>query len=202
MEIDPGKLNTRDMYQWMIQTIIPRPIAWVSTLSPGGVKNLAPFSFFAGICARPPTLMFCPVNDRFGNPKDTLRNMEATGEAVVHIVSHKVGAAMNDSAASLPPEVSEFEKFRIAEKPALKVKPPRVAEALVAYECVLDRIVRISEGPAGGNAVFCRIVHLHVADEVIGLDGLVDPVKLDPLGRLSGDYYTRLGERFTLERPE
>ena len=202
MEIDPESLNTRDMYGWMIQTIIPRPIAWVSTVSAAGVTNLAPFSFFAGVCARPPTLMFCPVNDRFGNRKDTLRNIEETREAVIHIVSFPLVSQMNDSAASLPAEISEFEKFGIAHLPSTKVKPPRVAGARVAYECTLDRVVRISEGPAGGNAVFCRILHAHIDDSVLNADGQVDPAKLDPVARLSGDFYTRLGEPFSVERPE
>ena len=202
MEFDPESLNTRDMYGWMVQSIIPRPIAWVSTVSAAGITNLAPFSFFAGICARPPTIMFCPANDRFGRKKHTLRNVEETGQAVVHIVSQSLIGAMNHSAASLPDGVSEFDHFQIPTVPAVKVKPPRVAGAKVAYECTIDRIVRISEGPVGGNAVFCRIVHVHIDDGILGPDGRIDPMKLDPVARLGGDYYARLSEPFALERPE
>jgi flavin reductase (DIM6/NTAB) family NADH-FMN oxidoreductase RutF len=202
MEIDPDDINTRDMYGWMINTIIPRPIAWVSTISVSGVANLAPFSFFAGVCARPPTVMFCPVNDRFGKPKDTLRNIEAVGEMVIHIVPGKLAQMMNDTSASLPPEIGEFERFNVPRVLSRKVKPPRIDGAPVAYECKLDRVVRLSEGPAGGNAVFCRIVHVHISDQILGSNGLPDPQKLDPVARLGGELYTRLGEIFRLDRPD
>ena len=111
MELDPDHLNTRTMYEWMIHSILPRPIAWVSTVSVSGVPNLAPFSFFQGVCARPPTLMFCPVNHRDGSPKDTLRNIEATGEFVVNTVSAADAEAMNATSAMLPFAESEFERF-------------------------------------------------------------------------------------------
>lgn len=201
MQVDPEQLNTRDMYQWMIQTIIPRPIAWVSTVSAEGVTNLAPFSFFQGVCARPPTLMFCPANDRFGNPKDTLRNLEATREFVVNLVPSALVESMNATAASLPHGESEFARFDVPAEPSARVRPPRVAGSPVAFECVLDRIVRISEGPAGGNAVFGRIVHFHVADAVLGPDRRPDPQKLDLVARGGGDLYVRWGETFRLDRP-
>lgn len=185
----------------MIATIIPRPIAWVSTVSTAGVTNLAPFSFFAGVCARPPTLMFCPVNDRFGNPKDTLRNLEATGEFVVNLVPSPLAETMNQTAATLPHGESEFVRFAVAAVPSVAVKPPRVAGSPIAYECRLDRIVRISEGPVGGNAVFGRIVQLHVADAALDAAGHPDPAKLDLVARVGGDAYLRGGELFRLERP-
>lgn len=202
MQIDPDQLNTRDMYQWMIHTIIPRPIAWVSTISPDGITNLAPFSFFQGVCARPPTLMICPVNDRFGNPKDTLRNIEATREFVVNLVPYALAEAMNATAASLPYGESEFDRFGVPAEPSVRVKPPRVAGSPVSFECVLDRIVRISEGPAGGNAVFGRIVHFQVSDAVLGPDRRPDPHQLDLVARGGGDVYVRWGETFRLDRPD
>jgi flavin reductase (DIM6/NTAB) family NADH-FMN oxidoreductase RutF len=202
MFIDPQQLNTRDIYTWMTHTIIPRPIAWVSTLSSTGVSNLAPFSFFNAVCARPPTLMFCPVNDRYGRPKDTLRNIEATGEFVVNLAPWNLASMLNDTAASLPPDVSEFERFGVKSLPSSKVKPPRVAEVRVAYECTLDRIVRISEGAVGGNVVFGTVVALHVADEILGPDGWPVAEKLDPLARLGGNEYSRLGESLSLARPD
>jgi flavin reductase (DIM6/NTAB) family NADH-FMN oxidoreductase RutF len=127
MELDPDQQNTRTMYEWMIHSILPRPIAWVSTLSSSGVANLAPFSFFQGVCARPPTLMFCPVNHRDGSPKDTLRNLEATGEFVVNTVSAADAEAMNATSATLPHDHSEFERFGVVAAASVKVRPPRVA---------------------------------------------------------------------------
>lgn len=202
MQLDPDALNARTMYGWMISTIIPRPIAWVSTVSTGGATNLAPFSFFAGVCARPPTLMFCPANDRFGRRKDTLVNLEATGEFVVNLVPHRLSQAMSNTAATLPHGESEFERFGIRSLPSARVKPPRVAESPVSFECRLDQIVRFGEGPIAGNAVFGRIVQLHVADDVIGADGFADPRKLDLIGRCGGDDYARLSELFSILRPD
>jgi len=201
MELDPDTLNTRTMYEWMIHSILPRPIAWVSTLSSSGVANLAPFSFFQGVCARPPTLMFCPVNHRDGSPKDTLRNLEATGEFVVGTVSAVDAEAMNATSALLGSEESEFERFQVATAPSVKVRPPRVASASVAFECRLDRVIRVSEGPAGGNLVLGRIVWMHVADGVIGSSGYPDPDRLDLVGRMGGTDYLRTRDRFSLDRP-
>ena len=201
MELDPDTLNTRTMYEWMIHSILPRPIAWVSTLSSSGVANLAPFSFFQGVCARPPTLMFCPVNHRDGSPKDTLRNLEATCEFVVNTVSAADAEAMNATSAMLGFEESEFERFGVASAPSVKVSPPRVASAALAFECRLDRIIRVSEGPAGGNLVLGRIVWMHVADGVIGSSGYPDPDRLDLVGRMGGTDYLRTRDRFPLDRP-
>jgi flavin reductase (DIM6/NTAB) family NADH-FMN oxidoreductase RutF len=202
MEIDPAALNTRTMYEWMIHTILPRPIAWVSTISADGVTNLAPFSFFQGVCAKPPTLMFCPVNNRDGTPKDTLRNIEATGQFVVNLVSFAQAELMNATSASLPFGESEFALFGVGETPSVNIRPPRVTGAPAAFECELDRIVRISEGPAGGNAVFGRIVRLHVEDSVLGDNGRPDLAKLDLVGRAGGEWYVRTSDLFALSRPD
>ena len=201
MELDPDSLNTRTMYEWMIHSILPRPIAWVSTVSVSGVTNLAPFSFFQGVCARPPTLMFCPVNHRDGSSKDTLRNIEATGEFVVNTVSAADAEAMNATSAMLGFEESEFERFGLAAVPSVMVRPPRVASASVAFECRLDRIIRVSEGPAGGNIVLGRIVRMYVADAVIGANGYPDPDRLDLIGRMGGTEYLRTRDRFSIDRP-
>jgi flavin reductase (DIM6/NTAB) family NADH-FMN oxidoreductase RutF len=187
MQLDFSQLPAREAYQWMIATILPRPIAWVSTISAAGATNLAPFSFFQGVCASPPTLMFVPVNNRQGGRKDTIRNLEAVPECVVNLVSHDLAAAMNATAAALPHGESEFEAFGIASTPSTRVRPPRVAAAPVAFECTLDRIVLIGEGPLAANVVFARIVALHVRDDLLDDGGLPDPAKLDLIGRAGGD---------------
>lgn len=186
----------------MISTIVPRPIAWVSTISPDGVTNLAPFSFFQGVCANPPTLMFVPVNNRQGDPKDTIRNIEAVPEFAVNLVSHELGQAMSNTAALLPYGESEFSTFGIEPAVSEKIRPPRVAAAPVAYECILDRIVHIGEGPLAANVVFGRILALHMRDELLGDDGLPDTRKLDLIGRMGGDDYTTTRDTFTMERPD
>lgn len=201
MPLDFSTLSARDAYRWMIATIVPRPIAWVSTISPGGVTNLAPFSFFQGICANPPTLMFVPANNRLGQPKDTLRNIAAVPEFVVNLVSHALGQQMNLCAAPLPYGESEFTTFSVTPAASDKIRPPRVAAAPVAFECALDRIVNIGEGPLAAHVVFGRILTLHVRDELLGADGLPDTSKLDLIGRMGGDAYATTRDTFTMERP-
>lgn len=201
MRLDFTTLKSRDAYGWMISTILPRPIAWVSTISADGKTNLAPFSFFQGVTANPPTLMFVPVNTRDGTKKDTVRNIEAVPEFVVNLVPFALAEQMNASAAMLPYGESEFEKFGIASAPSERVRPPRVAAAPVAFECTLDRIILIGEGPLAANVVFGRILVAHVDDAVIGTEGLPDAAKLDLIGRLGGDGYARTTERFEMERP-
>jgi flavin reductase (DIM6/NTAB) family NADH-FMN oxidoreductase RutF len=202
MRLDFSALATRDAYQWMISTILPRPIAWVSTISPEGKTNLAPFSFFQGVTANPPTLMFVPVNNRQGIKKDTVRNIEAVPEFVVNLVSHRLAEQMNATAALLPYGESEFEKFGIAATPSAQVRPPRVAEAPVAFECRLHQIVHIGEGPLSANVVFGRILAAHIRDDVLGADGRPDARKLDLIGRLGGEDYTTTRDIFTIERPD
>ena len=202
MQLDFSSLSARDAYRWMISTIVPRPIAWVSTISPDGITNLAPYSFFQGVCANPPTLMFVPVNNRQGQPKDTIRNIEAVPEFAVNLVAHELGQAMSNTAAMLPYGESEFTTFGIESAASEKIRPPRVAAAPVAYECALDRIVHIGEGPLAANVVFGRILALHVRDELLGDDGLPDTRKLDLIGRMGGDDYTTTRDTFTMERPD
>lgn len=202
MLLDFSALLPRDAYIWMISTIVPRPIAWVSTISAEGKTNLAPFSFFQGVTSNPPTLMFCPVNDRAGNKKDTVRNIEQVPEFVVNLVPFALAEEMNRCSALLPYGESEFLAFGIESSASERVRPPRVAAAPVAFECTLDRFVHIGEGPLAANVVFGRILVAHVADAVIGADGKADPGKLDLIGRMGGETYSRTTERFDMKRPD
>ena len=201
MTLDFENLAPREIYPWLTSVINPRPIAWVSTLSAAGQTNLAPFSFFQGVCASPPTLLFTCVNDRSGRRKDTVLNAEQVPEFVVNVVPYALREPMNASSAPLPHDESEFERFNIATTPSQRVRPPRVAAAPVSFECRVERIVRIGEGPLAGNVVFGTVLCLHVSEAVLGADGQIDPRKLDTIGRLGGDYYCRTTELFTLKRP-
>jgi flavin reductase (DIM6/NTAB) family NADH-FMN oxidoreductase RutF len=201
MIIEFAKLPPREVYGWMTSTIAPRPIAWASTISADGRCNLAPFSFFQGITSNPPTLMFVPVNNRDGQPKDTVRNIQQVPEFVINVVSYALAEPMNATAASLPYGESEAEKFGIPMTPSMKVRPPRVTDAPVAFECTLDRIVNVGEGPLAAHVVFGRIQLVHVSDAVLGADGRIDPARLDLIGRLSGNLYCRTTNQFTVERP-
>jgi flavin reductase (DIM6/NTAB) family NADH-FMN oxidoreductase RutF len=202
MLLDFSVLRPRDAYAWMISTILPRPIAWVSTISQEGKTNLAPFSFFQGVTSNPPTLMFVPVNTRDGTKKDTVRNIEQVPEFVVNLVSFTLAEQMNATSALLPYGESEFDAFGVAATPSERVRPPRVTQAPVAFECTLDRFVHIGEGPLAANVVFGRIRLAHVADAVLASDGKPDPAKLDLIGRMGGETFTRTAERFDLKRPD
>jgi flavin reductase (DIM6/NTAB) family NADH-FMN oxidoreductase RutF len=202
MLLDFAQLPPREIYGWMTSAIAPRPIAWVSTISAAGRTNLAPFSFFQGVTSNPPTLMFVPVNNRHGEPKDTVRNIQQVPEFVVNIVSYALAEPMNATAATLPYGESEFEKFGIAPAASTRVKPPRVAAAPVAFECTLHQIVNLGEGPAAAHVIFGRIHLVHVSDAVLGADGRIDPAKIDLIGRMSGEIYCRTIERFTVARPK
>ena len=201
MLLDFTSLKPREAYAWMISTIMPRPIAWVSTVSLEGKTNLAPFSFFQGITSNPPTIMFVPVNTREGVKKDTVRNIEEVAEFVINVVPFALAEQMNASSAMLPYGESEFDAFGIESVPSERVRPPRVAGAPVAFECSLDRFVHIGEGPLAANVVFGRIEVVHVDDAVLGPNGKPDPGKLDLIGRMGGETFARTRERFDLKRP-
>ena len=200
MHFDPKELSVREIYTLMVQLITPRPIAWVSSLASTGVTNLAPYSFFNGVGANPPTVVFCPANQRDGSPKDSLRNVLATQEFVVNVVSSADAEIMNQSSANFSSEISEFESLGIDTIASVKVSPPRVASALAQFECRLLQHIELGTGPAGANVVIGEIVMLHVDDSIID-DGIIDPAQLDNVGRLGGKAFTRTTDRFELDRP-
>jgi flavin reductase (DIM6/NTAB) family NADH-FMN oxidoreductase RutF len=201
LTIDPETTAPRDVYRHMIACITPRPIAWVSTISARGITNLAPFSFFNGVGATPPTVVFSPVNRRDGSRKDTVLNVEATREFVVNIVSEPLAQKMNACSAEFPHETSEFERCGLTAIPSRRVRPPRVKESHVHLECVLWDIIRIGDGPLAANLVIGRIVLIEVNDAVLDERGEIDPSKLDTIGRMGGSLYARTRDRFAMERP-
>ncbi|MBC7544234.1 MAG: flavin reductase family protein [Candidatus Sericytochromatia bacterium] len=201
MYLDPNALSPQDAYKFMIGAIVPRPIAWVSSVSPEGVVNLAPFSFFTGICANPLTLCFAPMRRTDGTTKDTLNNITATREFVVNIVSEPLVEAMNRSSEQFPPDESEFAATGLTAVPSRIVTPPRVGESLVQFECQVHEIVTISEAPLGGSLVIGRVVALHV-DEAIYHNGRIDLAGLQPIGRCAGQTYVRTTDVFELARPD
>lgn len=200
MEIDPEKLELRDRYGLLISVIQPRPIAWVSTQGVDGTLNLAPFSFFTGITARPMSLCFAPVRNRQGKKKDTLVNVEETGQFVVNLATQALAEKVNQTSADYPYEVNEFEKTGLTPAPSVRVVPPRVQESPVNMECELIKVVTISEGLLGGNLVIGKVVYIHVADE-IWKEGRIHHKDLKAIGRLEGAWYTRVADNFEMPRP-
>ncbi|MDQ3983329.1 MAG: flavin reductase family protein [Actinomycetota bacterium] len=191
-EIDPARLEGREPYFLITSLVVPRPIAWVSSLSPSGVVNLAPHSYFNVISSNPWILHFTSTGE-----KDTLENVRATGEFVVNVVSRELVEEMNFTSADFPPGESEFEWARLDAAPSTRVTPPRVARARVAFECRVNEIV--SKG--NGHMVFGDVLVAHV-DETLLREGRVDPCLLRPVGRLGGALYTDAsGDVFKLPRP-
>jgi flavin reductase (DIM6/NTAB) family NADH-FMN oxidoreductase RutF len=200
-ELDPDKLTTAALYQHLVRLILPRPIAWVSTLSPDGIANLAPFSFFTGVGAKPPTVAFCPANRRDGRPKDTLANLLALGEFVVNLVPFALADSMNLSASELEPEESEFTLTKLESAPAFVVRPPRVRSSPACLECRLLHHIPLATGPGAANLVVGEVVHLHLSPAILDKQGFADPGKLDLIGRLGGSDYCTTRDRFELRRP-
>ena len=202
MTVNPALARPADLYKLMIGSIVPRPIAFVSTLSATGILNLAPFSFFTAISANPPVICFAPMVRTGENArKDTLRNIEETGEFVVNVVSEDFAAQMNVCSTEFPPEVDEFAASGLTPLPSAIVKPPRVAESRVQMECRLFRIVEVSNKPLGGSLVLGEVLRFHVSDEIVE-NFRIDPGKLCAIGRMGGPTYTRTGDRFDMERPK
>lgn len=200
MELDLSALSARERYALMIGAIQPRPIAWVSTVDGSGRRNLAPFSFFTGITASPMTLCFCPARNRRGEAKDTLANILETEEFVVNAATEATAQRMVATSFEHPRGTDEFEKAGLTPEPSALVKPARVKESPIAFECRLHSVVTISDGPGGGSLVIGTVVGGRVDDSILK-DGRIRHDALKAIGRLEGDWYTKVAETFEIPRP-
>ena len=199
MELDPNAIGGVATYKLLIGCVVPRPIAWVSTVDAAGIRNLAPFSFFMGVCGDPPTIAFSS-GPRDGGRKDTVRNVEASGEFVVNVVDDAHADAMNASSGEFAPDVDEFAVAGLTAAPGVRVKAPRVATAPISLECRLSRIVPVGNGPH--SVVFGEIVYMHVRGDLYDAStGRIDVAALRPVGRLAGHMYSRTHEVFEMKRP-
>ena len=202
MTIDPSLSNPQDIYKLLIGSVVPRPIAFVSSIDTQGRPNLAPFSFFTVISANPPVICFSPmVRITDSAHKDTLRNIDETGEFVVNIVSEDFAAQMNLCAGEYPHGVNEFEVSGLTPLASITVTPARVAESRIQMECRLVQVVRISEKVLGGSLVIGEVLRFHIADELFE-NFRIDVNKLHPIGRMGGPSYVRTTDVFDLQRPK
>jgi len=200
--IDPREAGFQNVYKLLIGAVVPRPIAFVSTLSREGIPNLAPFSFFTAVSANPPVICFSPTRRPGPDPyKDTMRNILETREFVVNVVSEEFAEKMNICSGEFPPEVDEFEASGLTAIASDLVKPPRVAESHVHMECKLYLTLEIGALPGSGSLVLGEVVRFHV-DDMYFDDFKIDPDKLKAIGRMGGTSYTRTRDRFDMVRPK
>ena len=201
MQVDLSAIPPREAYFYLISSITPRPIAWVSSCSNSGHHNVAPFSFFAGVCADPPTLAFSPVNRPDGSQKDTVVNIRENGQFVVNVVTEDLADQMNVSAAEFDFVENEFEKASIECIDSVNVAPLRVAKSPIHFECRLNQIVDIGSGPLAANLIIGDILLMHIDERVLNEKGRIDPGLVNAIGRLGGIEYCRTTDRFQMKVP-
>ena len=203
MELDPSTLSHQSIYKILTGSILPRPIGWISSIDLEGRPNLAPFSFFNVVCSNPPTLLFCPmIRGVDSSPKDTLNNVRQTGEFVVNIVTEDLLNAMNDTSIEAPSEFNEFEFAGLTLSPSVTVRPPRVLESPIHFECKVNQIVDINNAPGGGSIVIGTITHIHAEERVMLGTDKINLTALQPIGRLMGAAYCRVEQVVELDRPK
>jgi flavin reductase (DIM6/NTAB) family NADH-FMN oxidoreductase RutF len=190
--IIPAETEIKDLHQFIVGAIAPRPIAFASTINENGQTNLAPYSFFNAFSSNPPILVFSSNRKVKGNTtKDTLHNVEKTGEVVINVVNYDIVQQMAIASVSYPSEVSEFDKSGLTPLPSRFVKPPRVKESPVQFECKVKEIITLGEHGGAGHLIICEVLCIHINEQVIDDKNRIDPHKLDLVGRLGRAYYVR-----------
>ena len=202
---DPELLETRDVHRLLSSSIAPRPIAFASTIDSNGNVNLSPFSFFNVFSSNPPILIFSPARRvRDNTTKHTLQNAIETKEVVINTVDFSIVEQMSETSKEYDKGVNEFIETGLTEVPSIKVRPPRVLESPVSFECVVENIVSLGEHGGAGQLVISKVIHIHVKKEYLNENNQVDSEKLDLVARLGGDWYTRVTKEsmFKLEKPK
>jgi flavin reductase (DIM6/NTAB) family NADH-FMN oxidoreductase RutF len=201
MIIDVNQTSVQDVYRMLVGIVTPRPIAWVTSIDSAGRVNLAPFSFFNAFGANPPVVVFSPTLRRDGSKKDTLLNVEATGEFVLNAAVESLAEQVNESSSELPYGQSEVDLTGLSLVPSHSVRPPRIAKSPAHFECRVLQIVPIGSGPSSANLVIGEILMIHVDEAVLDEHRRVDPRKLKTIARLGGDEYCRTSDIFSMRRP-
>ncbi|MEL6560588.1 MAG: flavin reductase family protein [Bacteroidota bacterium] len=203
MKINPTELATSQVYQYLTGAVAPRPIALASTINSKGQVNLSPYSFFNCFSANPPVLIFSPTRRvRDNTTKHSLHNVEETKEVVINIVNYAIVEQMSLSSTEYGDGVNEFVKSGLTEVASEKVRPPRVAESPVSFECVVKDIVTLGNEGGAGSLVICEVVMIHIDDAVLDSAGQIDPFKIDLVARMGGNWYSRVTEDSVFEIPK
>ncbi|MFJ5716783.1 flavin reductase family protein [Neobacillus sp. NPDC093127] len=201
LSIDPASLSERENYKFLIGSIIPRPIAFVTTISKDGVLNGAPFSYFNIVSSNPPMISLS-IQRSEGRQKDTARNVIESRQFVVHIVDEQNVGKINKTAANLPPEVSEIELANLTPVESVKISVPGVKEAKIRMECSLEHSLELGgSGTPGCDLIIGKVVQFHIESDIYE-NGRIDPRGLAAVSRLAGNNYAKIGEVFEIERPK
>jgi flavin reductase (DIM6/NTAB) family NADH-FMN oxidoreductase RutF len=201
MKIEPVKLRGRNAHELLVGMVVPRPIAFVSTIGADGIFNVAPFSFFVGLYNKPMIVAFTISKKRDGQKKDTLVNIEFSAEFVINVVTESLAETMNQSSKSYPSDVDEFKEVGLTPMKADMVKPPMVAESPINMECRLVQILEFGEAPRENSFVIGEVVQVHIKDEFHINDEIQYP-NLKAIGRLGGQLYCRTTDIFEMKRPD
>ena len=197
LSINPKDISTGKLHGYLLSAVAPRPIAFASTIDNNGKPNLSPFSFFNVFSANPPILIFSPARRvRDNTTKHTLENVKEVKEVVINVVNHAIVQQMSLASTEYAKDVNEFEKAGFTMLPSTKVKPFRVAESPVQFECKVNEIVALGNEGGAGNLVICEVVKMHISEAVLAKDGSIDQHKLDLVARAGGSYYSRANTGF------
>jgi flavin reductase (DIM6/NTAB) family NADH-FMN oxidoreductase RutF len=204
LTIDPREVAVSKMHGYLLGAVVPRPIAFASTIDKTGRVNLSPFSFFNCFGAAPPILVFSPSRrGRDNTTKHTYDNVKEVPEVAINIVSYHMVQQASLASCEFPREVNEFVKAGFTELPSERIKPPRVKESAVSFECKVNQVIPLGDKGSAGNLVICEIILMHIKEEVLDEAGRIDPNKLDAVARMGGDNYLRAsGDNiFTVPKP-
>ena len=201
--IDPKAVSTRQLHGYMLGAVTPRPIAFASTVDVEGNVNLSPFSFFNVFSANPPIMIFSPARrGRDNTTKHTYENVLQVKEVVINIVNHAIVQQMSLSSTEYGKGVNEFEKAGLTPLASQTIKPPRVAESPVQFECKVNKVISLGTEGGAGNLVICEVLKMHINEAILDISGNIDPVKLDAVSRMGGNWYGRAKQgMFEIPKP-
>ncbi len=197
LSISPKEISTTKLHTYLLGAVAPRPIAFASTINKNGIPNLSPFSFFNVFGSNPPTLVFSPARRVRGNTtKHTLQNIENIKEVVINVVNFEMVQQMSLSSSEYPEGVNEFEKAGFTMLASDEIKPFRVAESPVQFECIVKDIIYTGQEGGAGNLIVCEVLKIHILETVLDKDGMIDQHKIDLVARAGGSFYSRARDGF------
>ena len=201
--LDPLQLDTKEVHKILLSSVAPRPIAFASTVDLKGNVNLSPFSYFNVFSSNPPILIFSPSRRvRDNTTKHTLENAKETKEVVINVVNYSIVEQMSQTSREYDKGVNEFVETGLTEVPSLKVKPPRVLESPISFECTVDNIVSLGESGGAGQLIIAKVIQMHINKDYLDTEGNIDSEKLELVARMGGDWYTKANKESMFKIPK